>query len=103
VPSERRGETHLRRIEVLILQPSRDMGEIARRHAREIPWTIRGLLRGVGAWGANWRLPSYLLFEPGYCAELIELGHADAMTRRDEIALFLEAGAELANDRAAAG
>jgi NTE family protein len=86
---EKASESPLRKVEVLIVQPSKDIGGIARRHAREIPWTIRGLLRGAGAWGSGWRVPSYLLFEPGFCGELIELGYQDAMMRKGEIAEFL--------------
>ncbi len=90
LPPEKERETHLRLIEVLIVQPSKNIGEIARRHAKDIPWTIRGLLRGAGAWGAGWKVPSYLLFEPAFCVELIELGYEDAMRRKDEIGSFLE-------------
>jgi len=32
---------------------------------------------------------SYLLFEKPYCRELISLGYADAMIRRDELLAFL--------------
>jgi NTE family protein len=92
LPPERRDESHLRGIEVLIIQPSKDLGQIARRHAMDIPWTIRGLMRGAGAWGAGWRVPSYLLFEPSFCGELIELGYQDAMMRQDEIVEFLGRG-----------
>ncbi len=86
---EKAAESPLRTVEVLIVQPSKEIGEIARRHAMEIPWTIRGLLRGAGAWGSGWRVPSYLLFEPSFCGELIDLGYQDAMMRRGEIAEFL--------------
>lgn len=86
---EKAAESHLRTVEVLIVQPSKDIGEIAKRHVHEIPWTIKGLLRGAGAWGSGWRVPSYLLFEPGFCGELIELGYQDGMTRRGEIVDFL--------------
>jgi NTE family protein len=89
LPPEKAKESSLRTVEVLIVQPSQDMGEIAKRHVKEIPWTIRGLLRGAGAWGSGWRVPSYLLFEPGFCGELIDLGYKDATARKDEIAAFL--------------
>ncbi len=89
LPPEKAADSPLRAIEVLIVQPSQDIGEIARRHAGDIPWTIRGLLRGAGAWGGGWRVPSYLLFEPSFCGELIDLGYSDAMLRRVEIAEFL--------------
>jgi NTE family protein len=74
-----------------VLRPSRDLREIAGRHARSLPWTLRSLLRGIGGWGGDWRLPSYINFSGGYCGELIRLGHRDAMARRDEIAAFLGA------------
>jgi NTE family protein len=102
VPRDKAQDSMLRNIEVLIVQPSKNIGEIARRHVREIPWTIRGLLRGAGAWGSGWRVPSYLLFEPGFCGELIELGYADVMARRDEIGAFLAGDAPVQSAEAGA-
>jgi NTE family protein len=55
-----------------------------------LPWTVRLLLRGVGAIkrsGSN--LVSYLLFERGFCQELIDLGYFDTMARKDEVIQFL--------------
>jgi NTE family protein len=55
---------------------------------------VRALLRGVGVSEAGddarggAALASYLLFEPGYTRELIRLGVADTMARRDEVAAF---------------
>lgn len=86
---EHRVATQLRDVDVLMVQPSRDVRDIAREHAHEMPWTIRMLLKRLGVWGRDWRLPSYLLFEPGYCGALIRLGYGDTMARREEIAQFL--------------
>jgi NTE family protein len=80
----------LRHTEALIILPSQDVRDIALRHINEMPRSIRVLLRGLGALNYGGRqLLSYLLFESGYTRELIALGHADAMARRDEIMGFL--------------
>ena len=89
LPQEYRAATHLRDVDVLMVQPSRDVRDIAREHAHEMPWTIRMLLKRLGVLGRDWRVPSYLLFEPGYCNALIRLGYGDTMVRREEIARFL--------------
>ena len=79
-----------RRIEFLVMTPSRDVNEIARRHARELPRSLRALMRAMGAGNAaSTLLLSYLLFERGFTRELIDLGHADARARGEEIRAFL--------------
>ncbi len=86
------GESHGARIECLVLTPSRDLSEIARRHRSELPRSIRALLRAMGANAASpsaGTLLSYLLFERGYTRELIALGLADARARAEEIREFL--------------
>ena len=84
----------LHHVDVLVLTPSVPLEAIAVKHVRNLPGTIRFLLRSVGAMrrgGAN--LASYLLFERGYCNELIALGYEDTMKRRDEVASFLDGSA----------
>ncbi|MGA7748693.1 MAG: patatin-like phospholipase family protein, partial [Gallionella sp.] len=98
VHEERRSHTTLRHIDVLVIEPSQRVDAIARRYVSNLPWSIRFMLRGVGAMstsGAN--LASYLLFEKGFCRALIELGYQDAMRRREEILAFLNAGTETEN------
>jgi NTE family protein len=85
------GGITLRQVDVLVIAPSRDLEKIAARHAHQLPRPVRFLLRGLGGFrrhGSN--LVSYLLFEKAFCRELIALGYADAMVRRQEILDFLE-------------
>jgi NTE family protein len=96
IPPERReqAEFGLRAVQPLLIAPSREPEQIAARHAHRLPRTIRFLLRGLGVHnrhGAN--LVSYLLFEADYCRELVALGYADAMMRRQELVEFLGVGA----------
>jgi NTE family protein len=61
-----------------------------------MPRTVRALLRIIGAADSDGsELLSYLLFESGYTRELIALGYADTMARRDEVAALLEPGVRL--------
>jgi len=86
------GDIPLREVEVLVVSPSEDLGEIAQRHAHHLPLTLRFFLRGIGAMrkdnGSS--LISYLLFEQSYCQELISLGYADAMLKKEELKVFLQ-------------
>jgi len=78
------------RIDALVVTPSQDVSEIARRHRHELPRSLRALLRTIGANNsAGTQLLSYLLFERGYTRELIALGLADARARSEEIREFL--------------
>ena len=89
-PEERPRHPEVTHVDALLLAPSRDLGKMAVAYAEHLPKGVRYLLHGLGgteATGAN--LLSYLLFDRHYCRELLALGFADAMTRRDEIAAFL--------------
>jgi NTE family protein len=79
-----------RRIEFLVMTPSRDVNEIARRHTHELPRSLRALMRMMGAnTPASSLFLSYLLFERGFTRELIDLGYEDARARAQEIRAFL--------------
>jgi NTE family protein len=84
-------ERRNRRIESVMITPSREIGEIARRHRRELPFTLRTLLRTLGVHeGGGHQLVSYLLFERAFTRELIDLGYADANSRAHELRDFLQ-------------
>ncbi|MEX0871924.1 MAG: patatin-like phospholipase family protein [Aquisalimonadaceae bacterium] len=80
----------LRPIDTLVISPSRPLEEIAAQHVHELPRSLRYFLRGSGATkGAGSTIASYLLFEQGFCQELIRLGYGDAIVRETEILRFL--------------
>ena len=86
---EKHGVT-LRQIEVQVISPSDDIGRMALEHAHELPWSIKTLLRGIGAYSkTDSSFMSYLLFEKGYCNALIKLGYEDTMREKENILHFL--------------
>ncbi len=81
----------MRHIDTMLMAPSRDVNEIAQRHAGELPGGLRALMRIFGATSAaSGLLLSYLLFERGFTREMIELGYNDAQARAAEIRDFLQ-------------
>lgn len=91
LPSAQRvREKGLAPVEVLVIAPSQPIDQIAARHRHELPPALRTFLRGPGATktsGAS--VLSYLLFEAGYCQELIELGRFDAIAQGEQLKRFL--------------
>jgi NTE family protein len=81
----------MRPIDTLVIMPTRDVNEVARRHVVELPRALRTLLRALGAHNSpNSLLLSYLLFERGFTREMIEMGYEDAKARAGEIRDFLQ-------------
>lgn len=91
-PGREKRQLGLRNVDVLVINPSQPLELIAERHRGSLPRALRTFLRGPGATQAGGAgALSYLLFEPGYCNELMELGYRDAMARKDDLCAFLGA------------
>lgn len=78
-------EMELKHVDLLEITPSISMDDIAERHAKELPKSIRMIL-GSNVKGSG--ILSYLLFSSGFCKDLIELGFKDGMSRKEEIIEF---------------
>lgn len=82
-------------VEVLAIQPSRSMDELALQHVNALPTSTRDMLVGLGALstsrgtvGSAAALASYLLFEPSFVQALVDMGEYDANARREELLAF---------------
>ncbi len=86
-------DSQLRPIEALVISPTQRIDDIASRHLSALPTPIRALLGGVGVGGKGQQargsaLASYLLFEAPFTQELMALGEADTVARKDEVLRF---------------
>jgi NTE family protein len=94
IAPEHQAETRLRPMELLSITPSERLDGIAMRHVQALPQAMRAMLSVLGTrtdaqqHPTNGALASYLLFEPGYTRELMQLGHRDAMAQRQAIVRF---------------
>jgi len=93
LPDSALADTPLKPIEALVISPSQRLDDVAARHLGSLPPAVRTLLRGVGVGGQGESargsaLASYLLFEAPFTRELMALGDADTMARRDEVMRF---------------
>ena len=82
---------HVGHVEALVLAPSKDLGTLALQFVDRLPNAVRALLRALGSTqGTGANLTSYLMFDRDFCRALIDLGYADTMTRRAEVADFFD-------------
>ncbi|MGK5085267.1 patatin-like phospholipase family protein [Bdellovibrionota bacterium FG-1] len=80
----------LRRIPVLAIRPSQDLGRLAVDEFRRFSWVLRHFLRGLGAsehHGSD--LLSYLAFEKSYTSRLLQLGFKDVMAEKARVLAWL--------------
>lgn len=79
-----------KKVDVVWISPSADIGEIAAQKHLKLPHVIRYLLKGLGTLQETSEIISYLLFDPSFCTQLIESGYEDGMKQKEEIKAFLE-------------
>jgi len=96
LPPEDRGP--LRHIEIQVLRPSRDLGELANEYEPRLPAGFRYLTRSLGTKETEPSdFLSMVMFQEDYLQRLIELGEADTEARIDEVrALVMGADEEAA-------
>jgi NTE family protein len=81
----------LRRIDLLMLRPSVDLGRLANEYEPDLPRAFRFLTRGLGTRETRSNdMLSLVMFQNDYVRRLIELGEADASARKTEIRRFLQ-------------
>ena len=84
-PEEKR--QGLRPIELLVLRPSEDLGRLANAYEADLPKAFRFFTRGLGTRETRSNdMLSLVMFQTDYVKRLIELGEADALAKRAEIA-----------------
>ena len=92
MPPKDRGP--LRKVDLLVLRPSRDLGQLANEYESRLPGPFRFMTRGLGTRETKTNdLLSLLMFQSDYLTRLIEIGEEDAEARREDIARFLAGGA----------
>src|SRR4051812_4802507 len=89
LPRSARGD--LRRIDLLLLRPSVDLGRLANAYEPELPRAFRFLTRGLGTRETRSNdMLSLVMFQSDYVRRLMDLGESDAAARIDDIRRFLD-------------
>jgi len=90
LPAESRGA--LRKVNLLVLRPSRDLGKLANEYEARLPAAFRFLTRGLGTRQTKSNdLLSLVMFQSDYLTRLVEIGESDTEARRGDIERFLAA------------
>lgn len=80
----------IRPIDLLEITPSLDLNRIAEDYYTSLPKAIRMFIRDTNSSS----IASLLMFEKDYCEQLMDLGIADAMAKREQIRQFFYAQKE---------
>ena len=91
----------LREVDVMCITPSTRFDEIAARHIKTLPSSMRFLMKTLGGTraGGGASLASYLMFEAPFIQELVQCGYDDALEQSEEIKEFLVPGRQVSGER----
>ena len=93
LPEPERARVGMRPVEVMVLRPSTDLGELARKNEFRLPRAFRFFEKGLtNSHAKSSDVLSMVIFEPEFLRELLELGERDTEARIDEIETFLCGG-----------
>jgi NTE family protein len=88
LPEDRHGS--MRHVDLLVLRPSRDLGQLVNEYESELPRAFRFMMRGLGTRETRDNdLLSLVAFQGDYLRRRIALGETDARARSDEIGRFI--------------
>jgi len=85
-------DDNFKKIETFVINPSEDIGQIAKEEEKHLKFFIKFLVKRLGSADEVSDLASYILFEPPYTNRLIELGKKDAINKKEEIKKFILGG-----------
>ncbi|RLA65885.1 MAG: patatin-like phospholipase family protein [Epsilonproteobacteria bacterium] len=85
-------EESFKKIEAFVINPSENIGQIAKEEEKHLKKFIKFLVNRLGSNEEVSDLVSYILFEPSFTQRLIELGKKDARNQKEEIKKFIMDG-----------
>lgn len=87
-----------REVGFLWISPSIDCSKLASQKDSKLPNMVRYLLSAAGSLSESSELVSFLLFDPSYCKQLIEIGYTDGMKEKDQIIRLLDPGSNFRSE-----
>lgn len=89
VPREFQKNLNYKPLNYSWVSPSGDIGQLAYQKSSKLPRFIRYLIKGLGSLEEASEIISYLLFEPAFCTQLIEMGFDDGLKQKNELEKLL--------------
>lgn len=89
IPASHRNQLNYKTVDYVWISPSEDIGNKAMQSAQNLPRLIKYLIKGLGSLEEANEIISYLLFDPQFCSQLIEMGFDDGMKAKKQIVEFI--------------